>query len=608
MKDGMLYNVHVQGPAICSNWCGTEHSRSVVAGDKLFVAIVADSWVNCGSKVSYGGPLGPNATYDQHLHLPQAMKNVYKANAAHTSNSPTASSGDLATAAKLRASILTSMAKNPRTGAAPGNAVGDAAFYSMNNSARELLYTKLYGLEEMRAVGASDTDFTGDEVNPHLLCNFRLKYLTSAEMVETSKLQLNDHGGVLMTGGKWPTGSRCGLAFSRTQIRVDQAFDPELDIWLDPDASQAACTIAGGNAALMPAACAAHDKHGPAAVRKLVRAHADANGDPILERAAFDAFGDDVGSAALVSPHIYDSFRGPPEGAAVHEVIVGAWHIGTVLDTAASRGSGRGFATHNYDSAVNVNVSIDWWSGDRLHKNFANKPGTGQDFSMRSMPSLGWTTNSNKGAAAGVSVMPGVGPGGGKVAVPTTLGSATKGYFIDSHSPAVTQQQLAAVPGGVGVALADLASANTYDTHTQGGGVLTLAETNEEAKAVMDARTSFPDPWDLPASVPMLPISNKKNPTARSDFVGVGRQRGVFAAPAAMTRVGRLAADAEFVNNDSASAPSVERGYVRGRGRVVVSDPGNKLAVFGAIPEMEGTLYEQAGAGIALDQGNIVTI
>lgn len=50
------------------------------------------------------------------------------------------------------------------------------------------------------------------------------------------------------------------------------------------------------------------------------------------------------------------------------EVIVGAWCIGTVLDSAASRSTvGSLVRTAPASMALNVNVNVQWWSGDKLH-------------------------------------------------------------------------------------------------------------------------------------------------------------------------------------------------------------------------------------------------
>lgn len=62
------------------------------------------------------------------------------------------------------------------------------------------------------------------------------------------------------------------------------------------------------------------------------------------------------------------------------EFIVGAWQIGNVMDTSASRaampqGSNIGVRTAPNTSALNINVNIGWWSADRLARAFNNADG-----------------------------------------------------------------------------------------------------------------------------------------------------------------------------------------------------------------------------------------
>lgn len=56
----------------------------------------------------------------------------------------------------------------------------------------------------------------------------------------------------------------------------------------------------------------------------------------------------------------------------VSRVIVGGWCIGTVVDSAATR-STIGFQTvksHPTSMAINLNVDVQWWSGDKLYKHY----------------------------------------------------------------------------------------------------------------------------------------------------------------------------------------------------------------------------------------------
>lgn len=51
--------------------------------------------------------------------------------------------------------------------------------------------------------------------------------------------------------------------------------------------------------------------------------------------------------------------------------IIGAWCIGNVMDSAASRSTiGTLVRTNPTSMALNVNVNIEWWSGDKLYKHY----------------------------------------------------------------------------------------------------------------------------------------------------------------------------------------------------------------------------------------------
>jgi hypothetical protein len=70
-------------------------------------------------------------------------------------------------------------------------------------------------------------------------------------------------------------------------------------------------------------------------------------------------------------------FGTDPDFSGVQEVIVGGWCIGTVIDSAASR-STIGFQTvksHPTSMAINVNVNVQWWSGDKLYKHYHDAGG-----------------------------------------------------------------------------------------------------------------------------------------------------------------------------------------------------------------------------------------
>ena len=80
------------------------------------------------------------------------------------------------------------------------------------------------------------------------------------------------------------------------------------------------------------------------------------------------------------SKPVEGSRMGLKHGEKMSEYIVGGWHLGNVMDSAASRrampGSGNiTMRTAPNTMAHNINVNIEWWSGDRLWDAFMNKEG-----------------------------------------------------------------------------------------------------------------------------------------------------------------------------------------------------------------------------------------
>ena len=59
------------------------------------------------------------------------------------------------------------------------------------------------------------------------------------------------------------------------------------------------------------------------------------------------------------------------------EYIIGGWCVGTVIDSAASRASvGNMVKSSPASMAININVNIEWWSGDDLYRRYMDVGGT----------------------------------------------------------------------------------------------------------------------------------------------------------------------------------------------------------------------------------------
>lgn len=83
----------------------------------------------------------------------------------------------------------------------------------------------------------------------------------------------------------------------------------------------------------------------------------------------------------------------------IGEYIIGGWCIGTVLDSAASRAMvGQSVRIAPASMSININVNVEWWTGDKLYQNYMDVDGTcqrrGQIPRYGNKQSLDTTTNS----------------------------------------------------------------------------------------------------------------------------------------------------------------------------------------------------------------------
>ena len=65
-------------------------------------------------------------------------------------------------------------------------------------------------------------------------------------------------------------------------------------------------------------------------------------------------------------------------GEHIAEYIIGGWSIGRVMDSAASRAALPGQYVSNRDPtshAMNIDVGVEWWSGDRMYRTYCDREG-----------------------------------------------------------------------------------------------------------------------------------------------------------------------------------------------------------------------------------------
>jgi len=94
--------------------------------------------------------------------------------------------------------------------------------------------------------------------------------------------------------------------------------------------------------------------------------------------AKFDASGNlDRTSRCGLNLGCVDSTAAPNAQEYIASYIIGGWCIGTVIDSAASRSTvGHLVRIAPASMAININVNIEWWSGDDLYRRYMDVQGT----------------------------------------------------------------------------------------------------------------------------------------------------------------------------------------------------------------------------------------
>jgi hypothetical protein len=275
VRDGQLYNVRVQGPALATSWTGNSALQTLPL-DKVFVVIVAD--------VVYHK--GENATDEQ---LPSDILNYV--NSVVNSNSTT-DADMLSKYLQARDELLT--VGNDNMYKKEDFYLPELSLASTSGLSQEFKKIKPtdatkepgeFILEQFRSYQRGNFP-TYDEGNKTSLVNFRVRLATSSQMVTYSTVRFDSNGNQLM-----------------------------------------------------------------------------------YEKASNDR--------ASTSTPMNGSRMGLRLGKYISEYIVGGWCIGSVLDSAASRGSMPsgstiGVRTAPNSSALNLNVDVSWWSADRMYRHFAN--------------------------------------------------------------------------------------------------------------------------------------------------------------------------------------------------------------------------------------------
>ena len=158
-RDGQLYNVRVQGPAIGTSWTG-ERSLETLPLDKVFIVLVADVW--------YNDTAGSNGTVEAAAKDPTATMEVDDPNDK---------------AKKIRVPKYAEMRRQALED--PENNLNDP-------------------VNEKAFIDAQIAAFKGDSSENTVLCNFRVQVSTSSQMINHSNYSKKGNTAATQNGYKRP--------------------------------------------------------------------------------------------------------------------------------------------------------------------------------------------------------------------------------------------------------------------------------------------------------------------------------------------------------------------------------------------------------------------
>ena len=369
-RDGELFNIRVQGPAVTSTWTG-DPALEVMPLDKVFVVIVADVWW-----------------------------------------------GDLARAdADVRAFVDGIVPSDGATGAPPG---GDA------DAKKAALRAYLRGREEELRCGTGGRGITKGSLSMPIDAATRRVFAARPGLYADLVGFGTDPGDPGVAPYEPPAGpppalpgpdpgsgdGSPGALSARAQWQLANGAYPGLRTnW------EARRNAVAAAAALLPAwQVRADDKQmWDDALRDAQRAYDDAEPFYTFSQAQLLAYADGSESTRLCNFRVMlatssqmVNYSAPRFGGSGHQVcspdtdgnefrrvhnqsrmglrlgcdggeyIVGGWCIGNVLDTAASRaafpsaGTNIGVRTAPNSMAINLNVKVEWWDADRMWRSFMN--------------------------------------------------------------------------------------------------------------------------------------------------------------------------------------------------------------------------------------------
>ena len=368
-RDGQLFNMRIQGPAIATSWTG-DPALEVMPLDKVFVVIVADVW--WGDDTALGNLTDANGV-NHGANLQAFVGKVARADGA-AATTPTRAELN----AYLEARNVEWKTRTIRGRIAPMN---QKTLITDGDPMPADIGREAFGLKPN---GASNlVDYSGGP------------YPTLDASIQKEKADaLNDadaaaSGAYLNANpGDNAGANAAGNAASNAIEKIwDDALTAAEDLWnAEKDARNViiARNIPMDDFEKMQKDALQQDSLTKTVTRlvnfrvKLATSSQMINYSNIR----FDANGQQVvppDTDAYEFRRVQSQSRmGLRLGTNGGEYIVGGWCIGNVLDTSASRaafpsaGTNIGVRTAPNSMALNINVNVDWWDADRMWRSFMN--------------------------------------------------------------------------------------------------------------------------------------------------------------------------------------------------------------------------------------------
>ena len=377
VRDGQLYNMRIQGPALSTTWTG-DPALEVLPLDKVFIVIVADVWFK-------GLPEGKLTNRLKDAAAGQELNNKVEAveaeEAAQTTNlNAVKAAAALAMPTLQKALEDANTARRALDPAVPADALQIPAADQNIQDAKDAIDAENQKITDAQtelanAYTVTNAAYTGDAfASPEAYAQAKRQIEQAKRALRNSRkstdpeLDWNNQADVQNAIKALKDMQERGyLAARDAEIQVDmittatiEEFRREAEEFYKNAGDESKDTVLT-NFRVRTATSSQMINYSPLRFDGAGRQDVDTGGTPDQYRKVY-----------------YSSRMGLALTDDMGEYIIGGWCIGNVLDTSASRavmpgaGSNIGVRTAPNSMAHNINVQIEWWDADRMWRSFCN--------------------------------------------------------------------------------------------------------------------------------------------------------------------------------------------------------------------------------------------